>query len=76
VQRELFREERLKFIHAKILEHRPKFAVMYSTMQKEHFSVVAGIPLHDGSVEKVGSTVFVLMQSPTAFGMDKRNGST
>jgi hypothetical protein len=70
-KRELFREERIKFIRGKILACKPKFVVMYGRRDLKHWNQIADDALRRKSVQKVGCTIFAVAKHPVARGPKK-----
>jgi hypothetical protein len=66
--RELFREERIKFIRGKMLACKPKFVVMYGRRDLKHWEQIADVTLRRKSVKKVGSTILAVAKHPVARG--------
>jgi hypothetical protein len=63
-----FRMERIKHIRQKLLEHKPKFVVMYGLGDQPHYELIAGHPLVRDVPSKRENTVVVLTKHPVAFG--------
>jgi hypothetical protein len=61
----LFRQERIREIHQKMLYHKPAFVVMYGVLQKVYWQEVAGGVFPPGDILQVGSTFTVFAKHPT-----------
>jgi len=71
-KRELFRDERIKFIRGKMLACKPRFVVMYGRRDLKHWEQIAEVALHRKSVQKDGSTIFAVAKHPVARGLSKK----
>jgi len=69
--RELFRQQRLEFIHSKMISTRPKFVILYSKSQAEHwkrFWRENTIIVPAGDIVKLPFTTVAFAPQPTAPG--------
>ena len=78
--RELFREERIKFIREKMLHCQPALVVMYGEREKPHWEAIAKQPFPAENILKIGSTIVAFTPHPTARGLTnaywKQRGET
>lgn len=63
-----FIAERTDEIIEKISDKRPELVVMYGLAANNYWDKIAKCELKPGKAEKIGSTNFVLVPSPTSFG--------
>ena len=70
--RKLFREERIGVIRAKMLEYKPKFAVMYGKGAKHDWELITDRPFPSENVLRVGATIVAFMPHPTSHGTSNK----
>jgi len=77
LMRKLFKQEeiddilqkRIGFLREKICEHKPELVVMYGRGARKKWREIAGCPLPDDKILKIGSTMMVSAIHPTARGV-------
>ena len=67
--REAFREERIKTIREKILQHQPELVVMYGKSEKPHWEAITGQPFPPANFLKMGKSKIVFTTHPVTHGL-------
>jgi hypothetical protein len=66
--RKCFREERIEVIHERMVEHKPKFVVMYGKSDKPHWEAITGCCFPSENILKLGPTIAAFATHPTSRG--------
>jgi hypothetical protein len=68
IDRERFRDERIRFIRGKLAQSSPTFVVMYGVTRRADWVRLVGLSLEIDRIVRRDQTLFVMTPSPTAFG--------
>jgi hypothetical protein len=64
VDRERFREERIRIIGERLRSSKPLFVVMYGLNERLHWESIAGMPLVRDGVVQTGTTIVAFAPHP------------